>query len=199
MIADLQPIAPVVDTSPIKRRPSRRIQPEDEDFIAESCARGLTEASAVALLNKFTINVWAHHKARGRNSRRISHLFARTSAARQNNLIAQISDVADIDRAKTRGVRHDWRAAQMLAGLHDDRFRSQQNSTQINNTTHNQLVIASGGEDGLKKLISQFAACAKEVKVIDVGPVKSQSDQPGEGQKALPDSTGVDKTTPSNE
>lgn len=138
-------------------KPRRRaIDDDDAQFIADRVAEGMTELDAVNLLNKFTYNVWNHWKAKPRQSRKVQHLFARTRAARQHNLIESISIVGDISRTRPPGVRHDWRAAQMLAGLNDERFRSAQRdaATTTNNT---QVVIAAGGQDQLRKLVDIYA------------------------------------------
>ena len=151
MIADLTQNSGKSNHEAIKRR-ARRIEESDIQFIADCVAKGLTETNAVALLDKFTYSAWNCYKAKGKRPQKVAKLFARTIAARQNNLIENIADVADIDRAKTRGVRHDWRAAQMLAGLHDDRFKAQRDAstTTTNNTA---VVIGAGGEQAVLKML----------------------------------------------
>ena len=142
------------------KRPRRAIDDDDAQFIADRVAEGMTELDAVNLLDKFSYNVWMHWKARPRNSRKASHLFARTRAARQHNLIESISIVGDINRIRPNGVRHDWRAAQMLAGLHDDRFRAQRDSQ---TTTNTQVLMLAGGEDQLRKLVGMWTGEAKQL------------------------------------
>ena len=137
------------------RRPSRRaIDMEDAKFIADRVAEGMTELDAVNLLDKFSYNVWMHWKARPRNASKASHLFARTRAARQRNLIESISIVGDINRVRPPGVRHDWRAAQMLASLNDQRFSNQKaNETTVNQTA---VIVQAGGDQAVRTLLDRI-------------------------------------------
>ena len=80
-----------------------------------------------------------------------------------NNLVAEIETAASGGTDKCgRPVRHDWRAAQMLAGLHDDRFRAQRETTTTTNNT--KIIALAGGEDQLRKLVGMWTTESKQMR-----------------------------------
>jgi ribosomal protein S6E (S10) len=127
---------------------------QDADWIANQVARGLSESHAVSLLNKFSANQWFSWKSKGKRAGKIANILTRTIAGRMSNLVSEIELAATGGNdACGRPVRHDHRAAAMLAGLHDDRFR---NNPQGNTTTNNMLAIG-GDASQVNKLIAMFA------------------------------------------
>ena len=95
--------------------------------------------------------------------RKIADLFSRTNAGRMNNLVAEIETAASGGNDRCgRPVRHDWRAAQMLAALHDDRFKAQRDTATTTNNTA--VVMLAGGEDQLRKLVGMWSGEAKQLQ-----------------------------------
>ena len=122
----------------------------EAEAIAKLCAKGHSEAHAVAILNKFTYQAWMHWKSRGKRAGRLGNLFTRTLASRVDNLVEQIAIVSDIDRAKAAGVRHDWRAAQFLAGVVDPKFSTAPQAGQLQ-------VTVSVDESKLRRIADIYA------------------------------------------
>jgi len=131
---------------------------QDADAIAKLCAKGHSEAHAVAILAKFSYRAWVNWKSRGRRTGKIGDLFTRTLAARVDNLIEQVSTVADIDRARKANVRHDWRAARFLAGVVDPRFAESQPAGA--STTTNIMVLDDGMARRMAEIYSRPMASA---------------------------------------
>ena len=131
MIAAAEALPDAKSPSPAPKRCRHRITMTDAEGVARLCAKGHSELHAVAILNKFTYPAWIAFKNRGKRRANVSELFTRTLASRVDNLIEQIATVSDIDRAKAAGVRHDWRAAQFLAGVVDAKFSTSPQSAQI--------------------------------------------------------------------
>jgi hypothetical protein len=129
------------------------------------------------LLGKFPISQWFNYKSKPAKNRKIADMFARTNAARMINLVGEIETAAGGGTDKCgRTVRHDWRAAQMLAGLHDDRFRNA--PSQTTTTTHNtQVLIGVGGEAALLKLVDIYARQALPPAETAKLPANSDSTQ----------------------
>ncbi len=151
--------APTTPETPAKRTIRRRITFEDATAIAEHVARGLTETDSVWLVLNRRPEIWFNWKKRVGNARKCNELFARMRSNRVNNLVENIEVAAVVDKAKAANVRHDWRAAQFLAGVVDPNFRVNKDSANV--TTNNTVVVASvGGEDALRKLVEQYAKAA---------------------------------------
>ena len=178
----IEPVALLPQDKPVKRR-TRAVQSEDVQFIADQVARGLTETHAVDLLGKFNYRKWVHYKEKPSHSRKVADLFSRMKASRMSNLVGQIEVAGTVEGAKLANVRFDWRAAQMLAGLHDDRFRSQQRDTG-STTNQTAIIIGAGGEQAVLKMLDGIFAQRQSlpspaaVKLIDC-PANGQND----GQK----------------
>ena len=104
-----------------KPRRHRKINLVDAEAIARHVARGLTEVDACHLLG-IAPPSWWNWKKRTKNARKSAELFARALGGRKNNLLGEMEKAA----CGTGGVRHDWRAAQALAGIVDPRLGGQQ-------------------------------------------------------------------------
>ena len=115
MIADID--RPIEAKAP-HTRTTRRISMDDARAIAEIMAKGHNETKAVLLLNKFTPRAWFNWKTRGNRAGKISELYARTEVIRTDRLVGEIEKAA----TGSGGIRHDWRAAQFLAGVVDPKF-----------------------------------------------------------------------------
>ena len=178
----LSPNTPQIESQTAKpaiKRRSRAIQDEDVQFIADQVARGLTETHAVDLLGKFNYRKWVHYKEKPARSRKVADLIKRMMAGRMSNLVGEIETAASGGTDKCgRPVRHDWRAAQMLAGLHDDRFRSQRDTTSTTTNT-TQVVMLAGGEDQLRKLVGMWS---NEAKLLPAGEEQAKLPEPIQGQ-----------------
>ena len=169
MIAtETAPIAAQV--GPIRR--TRRISMIDAEAIAKLCAKGHSEAHAVAILNKFTYQAWMHWKARCNRAGKVGHLFTRTLASRVDNLVEQIAVVSDIDRAKAAGVRHDWRAAQFLAGVVDPKFSTSPQASQLQ-------VTVSVDESKLRRIADIYARTLTDAATPGALPAPAPGAQPG--------------------
>ena|ERR1035437_1561743 len=148
------------------RKPScRAINEDDARFIAAQVARGHTETSACNLLGKFKPQRWFDWKTKGKRTAKINDLLSRTTAARMDNLIDAVETAALPEKAKAAKVRFDWRASQMLDGLHDDRFR---NAPQAGTTTHQTaIIIGAGGEKSVLKMLDAIYNQAKTMKRLE--------------------------------
>lgn len=91
---------------------------DDARHIAEIVAKGHNETKAVLLLGKFKPQAWFNWKTKQNRAGKISEMFARTEALRTDRLVCEIEKAA----TGTSGIRHDWRAAQFLAGVVDPKF-----------------------------------------------------------------------------
>lgn len=93
-----------------------------------------------------------------------------------DNLIEAIETAAIPDKAAQARVRFDWRAAQMLGGLHDARMR--QGGVESNATTNQTVIIGQiGGDDALKRILDTVYAAPKSKEIVDVESVKKISEK----------------------
>ena len=173
-------VALLPQDKPVKRR-CRRITIEDANWIADQVSRGLSESHAVSLLNKFTVSQWFNWKSKGKRAGKIADILTRTISGRMSNLVSEIETAATGGTDKAgRPVRHDWRAAVMLASLHDERFRSQQRDAG-NTTNQTAIIIGAGGEQAVLKMLDgifaqrQSLPCTPATKLIDC-PANGQND-----------------------
>jgi hypothetical protein len=149
---------------PPPKRLSRRITEQDAQFIAKQVARGLTETHAVQILDKFTVKRWWAWKGKLGRAGKMSALFSRLTALRMDNLVENIEDAAT---GRRNGVRHDWRAAQFLASVVDERFRSNKPDTNVNVQV---ALLDSSSMDRIKAQVLNDRDKGK-TKVIENGKV----------------------------
>ena len=127
-----------------------RITLDDAELVAAQVARGLSESAACWKVGKFSPKQWYEWKSRGKRGPKVANIIARVAAARVSNMAGEIEKAA----TGTAGVRHDWRAAQVLAGLVAPEFRPDRGEKPA---VSNTLAIFSGGEAGLRKMIEAIA------------------------------------------
>ena len=108
-----------------KPRRHRKLVIQDAEFVALQCSRGLTETDACHLRG-IKPELWFRFKNRVKMLPKINKLFARALGSRKHNLLGEMEKAA----CGTGGVRHDWRAAQALAGIVDPRLGGQQQPAQ---------------------------------------------------------------------
>jgi hypothetical protein len=145
----------LVTTETATPEPRRRIRETDAEEIAKITARGLNESEACALLGikRETWYAW-----KGDHADKYSHIFTRIRGNRIDNLLKEVETAAAGDPA--RGIRHDWRAADRLLAISaPDRFSQRQETGTVNNTA---IVVAAGGEEGLRKLVDLFSKQAAQ-------------------------------------
>jgi hypothetical protein len=120
------------------------------------CAKGYNESNAVILLDKFTVQAWFDFKYRGNRGPGINEMIVRAKQQRADRFISEIEKAA----TGTQGVRHDWRAAQVLAGIADPVFdpRPAPASALAQNS---QTIVLCGGEAALRTMMESAAASAR--------------------------------------
>lgn len=123
-------------SSPARRRIDRRAI----EAVAAMVSRGLTESEACRQLN-IRPKTFFNFKATRKNDERFAELLEKFRSARIEDLIKDIESSAKGIGMKQR----DWRAAKFLLEVLDrQRFntdRPVEQSTTINNSTHNTLII----------------------------------------------------------
>jgi hypothetical protein len=168
--------------NPTRTRAGSRITPRTVAEIARICALSHSESEACRLLN-IRPQSWFSWKSRHKRSEKFGALLEKFRAGRIYDLITQIETAGDVDKAKAAGVRFDWRAAAYLLALIDpQRFSTSRNiSVEVNALHQSSIVVACGGEENLRKLISMYAEQpraqveppAPPAAVVDCPPVQS--------------------------
>ena len=153
---DTAQIAPPAPPQAIDHR-KRRINMQIAEAICRQVARGLSESHAVCVVGQCTPQQWFNWKGRGKRSAKVAELITRLTAHRVDRM------AGEIERAATGsdGIRHDWRAAQFLAGVVDQRFALQRDAQ----TTVNQSVMSIhvGGLDALRRLVESCAPAPRQL------------------------------------
>ncbi len=170
MVEDLNPPQNSTQKPAIKPR----ITLADAEFIASQMARGLTETSAVYRHGNMTPNQWFKWKTRAKNSGKFEHIVERMKSTRLNLLVDNIEDAAT---GRREGVRHDWRAAQFLAGVIEPNFRPQTNGPNVTINNQTAVVGSVGGQDALAKLVAQVCG---QIGAPAVGQASTVTSAPAE-------------------
>ena len=170
-------------------RIKRRITMDDARHIAEIVAKGHNETKAVLLLGKFKPVAWFNWKSKGKRTAQINELFARTEVLRTDRLVGEIEKAA----TGSSGIRHDWRAAQFLAGVVDPKFSTAPQASQVQ-------VTVSVDESKLRRIADIYARTLTDAAtpaalpapgprpgaVIDCQALAVPDQEPGDEPSALP-------------
>ena len=165
----------------------RRITWPDAVAICELVAKRMTESEAALALG-YSPRRWFVFKDRAKMRPKIDELLTRTRAAQ---LKSHLENIEDAQTGKN-GHRPDWRAsAHLLSVKAPDRYAQAQ--AQAGNVTTNQIVIAAGGEEQLRKLIAVYVGqkeinagtCQETSLLADAVKSQDNSTKPADSSKAI--------------
>jgi hypothetical protein len=173
-----------VESLPERTPRRRRISWVDAEAIAQQVARLHTEAEACYNIG-IEPRVWYLFKHRKANLPKFEALITRMRSAQ---IKSHLDNIADAERGRA-GHRPDWRAsAFMLQVKAPDRYNPQGKPSQV--TINTAVTVQSGGEDGLRRLISMYSTAQQQGQPK---PVLSTV----EPTKALPEPDKIIEVNPS--
>jgi len=160
------PIQPESKPKQIKRR----ITLGDIEAMVELMAKRITETGACHILG-IKPQVWFNFKCRGNNAVKLDDILSR---ARETQIKAHLENIEDAEHGKN-GHRPDWRASLALLQVKaPERYSiNKPDPAQTNNTL---VLVQAGGEEGLKRIIAQYAS-AGQASTVSALPKASDSVQ----------------------
>ena len=145
-----------------KRR--RKLTEQDIEALCRQVARGLTETEACHNQD-IDPKHWFVFKQRDKVKQKFDNILSRMKQARIDSLLTEIERAAMGGKTLSGApVRHDWRAADRLLSVADNRFS--QAAMAVNSiTVQSAVTVQLGGEDQLRKLIESVYSKRKQVTV----------------------------------
>ena len=163
----------------------RKITLDDMREVAKMVVYRMTETEACLQLD-IQPKHWFSWKNKAKRMGKFEEIMTRIRGARLAGNLEQIKKAAE----GKDGVRHDWRAADRLnAVISPDRYAQ----AQAGNVTTNQIVIAAGGEEQLRKLIAVYVGqkeinagtCQETSLLADAVKSQDNSTKPADSSKAI--------------
>lgn len=154
---DKPKVASIIAAQPTNAKPipvstairKRRFDETSIEEYATLAALRFTDEEICSKMN-WPFSTFRRWKTRTQNSEKLSHLMKR---ARMAKLQSHIENIEDASQGKGPHARADWRASAHIAAIiSPERYGKHETST---NATTNQtaIVLACGGDDGLRKII----------------------------------------------